>query len=99
MDTAIIWLVVLGLCVAKSFLGERQNHLQSSRRMATRFHNLRSMRGMYKATIIQKVGIPQSVSSVEDGEILTWSTSGFNASIKFDMDGLFAGVVYEHSSL
>ena len=62
-----------------------------------RFAQLGNMRGKSKYEIIEAVGPPSSVSQGAGYTLLQWQTRGYHVALKFDDEGMFAGVVHEYA--
>src|SRR6478609_6310281 len=94
MDTIILWSVMILLAMLGSNVRQERGILHSSRALANRFHRIGSLSGMTKEEIVKRVGLPQSIKAMPEGQLVQWNTEGFHVSIRFDKEGKFEGMSY-----
>jgi hypothetical protein len=67
--------------------------------LAAKFQNLGNIIGVPKTEIVARVGNPNSVSAMGNGQQLCqWLKAGYHISLMFDADGNCLGVTHESSN-
>lgn len=68
------------------------------RRLQRKFGDMGNVQGMHLDEFIQKVGKPNSVSSMPDGKTLRqWMATGYHVALIFDEDDVCLGISSETS--
>lgn len=95
MTTIIIFVIAAAVIIGIGSILQSSNETPSAPSPQNGFTSLGDMTGKSKAEIIAAAGPPTSISAIIDGQLLQWINGGYHIAIKFDSNGIFAGITHE----